>query len=247
MSIAPPQLKPSFKFLLNAQRPIVASDSKPKICSTTTSNSLITQVEVGKKLLEVGKIALFTISCILVHVYAPAKLPALMALASLWPMERTAACAAVLMLLMHPDETVLSWIVSIVWLIPDMPVCAMPVCAMLILSCPSSAPVSVITYALSLARGLIYFATKKKCDAVLFSPSIPVLMFATCAIVLLDNNKRIVSKLKGLTASAMQPSQFEELSVIVEDDSSSLAYESAATDIVASNSLSKNAGTVKIQ
>ena len=224
MSIAPPQLKPSFKFLLNAQRPIVSSDSKPKICSTTASNSLITPAA----LIEVGKIAAFTIACVFAHVYAPAKLPALLALVALWPMD-SAGCAAVLMLLVHPDETVLSWIVSVVWLIPDTPAFVSPVCAMLILSCPAESQASVITYALSLARGLLYFATKKKCDAVLFSPSIPLLMFVTCAIVLLDNNKRIASKLKGL--AAMQPSQLDELSVIVEEDSPALAYDSAANDI----------------
>ena len=135
------------------------------------------------------------------------------------------------MLLMHPDETALSWIVSIVWLIPavlnggvfnndDMAPAirfVSPVCAMLILCCPSAAPASVIAYALSLARGLLYFATKKKCDAVLFSPSIPLLLFAACAIVLLDNNKRIAA------AIAAKPPLDE---VIVEEDSP--AYDSAA-------------------
>ena len=223
MSIAPPQLKPSFKFLLNAQRPIV--DSKPKICSTATTS------KSPSNLIEVGQFAAFTISCILVHAYAPAKLPALLALGPGKP-----GTAAALMLLMHPDETALSWIVSIVWLIPavlnggvlnggvfnndDMAPAirfVSPVCAMLILCCPSAAPASVIAYALSLARGLLYFATKKKCDAVLFSPSIPLLLFAACAIVLLDNNKRIADAI----AAKLKAPPLDE--VIVEEDDSAAA------------------------
>jgi hypothetical protein len=239
MSIAPPQLKPSFKFLLNAQRPIVNNSSsfdlKPKICSASTSNS------TPSLLIAAAKIAVFTMSCILIHVYSPAKMPALLALviyyeSSSFPTEREAACAAVLMLLMRPSETILSWTATIIWLIPHIPLFVSPLCAMLILCFPSPTPASAITYALSIVRGLIYVATKRKCAVVLFSPSIPVLMFATCALILLDDNKRLSSRLKSVTEGyfAMQPSPGDDLSVIVEENSET--HDVAATDITSKNS-----------
>jgi hypothetical protein len=249
MSIAPPQLKPSFKFLLNAQRPVVNntsnSDSKPKICSSVTSNSIITP----SSLLVMLKIAVFTSFCIMTHIYSPDKMPALLALTfyyetSSFTPDRDASCAAVLMLLMDPSENIFSWASTIIW--PHMPSFVHPLCAALILCFPSLQPHSAITYAMALGRGLIYGAMKRKyaaCEVVLFSPSITVLMFATCSLIILDNNKRITANLRWFIAgySALQQSPNDTLSVIVDENSLSLSLDEA------SEVASKNNSTVKIQ
>jgi hypothetical protein len=99
---------------------------------------------------------------------------------------------------------------------------------------------------MALGRGLIYGAMKRKyaaCEVVLFSPSITVLMFATCSLILLDNNKRITANLRWFIAgySALQQSPTDTLSVIVDENSLSLSLDEA------SEVASKNNSTVKIQ
>jgi hypothetical protein len=223
MSIAPPQLKPSFKFLLNAQRPAVnnssTDNSKPKICSAGPSNSMITP----SLFFAMAKVALFTACCVAVHVVSPDKTPALLALvlyyeASAVTPDREAASAAVLMLLMRPTENLISWIASILWLIPHTPPFVCPALAALTLCFPSPTQPSPETYALAFVRGLIYVAMKRKsaasCEVVLFSPSIPTLVFATVALFVLDNYKREVTNFMLLAAA---PSA-TPLSVVVEEN-----------------------------
>jgi hypothetical protein len=68
-------------------------------------------------------------------------------------------------------------------------------------------------------------------------------MFATCSLILLDNNKRITASLRSFTAgySPLQQSPVDTLSVIVDENSLSLSLDEGA------EVASKNNSTVKIQ
>jgi hypothetical protein len=176
-----------------------------------------------------AKVALFTAFCVAVHVVSPDHIPALLALvvyyeASAITPDREASSAVVLMLLMRPTENLISWIASILWLIPHMPPFVCPALAALTLCFPSTAQPPPETYALAFVRGLVYVAMKRKsaasCEVVLFSPSIPTLVFATVALFVLDNYKREVTNFMLLAAnySAPQPSSAAPLSVVVEEN-----------------------------
>ncbi len=220
MSVAaPPMLKPSFNFLLNA----AATNNRLPTTTTTTAHKAPTNSIQGTsntgRCYEFAAVALYIAVCVALHICLPHKVPAALVLATLlWRGDENnnnnlhlVFVATVAMMLLQPVDTPITWLACCAW--PMVPSLAHPVLLASMLLWEGSRDAPWVMYAMTVVRGAAFMAMKafgSRAVVVLFTPSPPSTVFAVAALFLYSHLEPKLPKLMEYVIAMTAPSPVAE-------------------------------------